>query len=100
MRNFFSAALAFASFAAAGEIEELTDIDGIDAKLEKHDYNVISWYTNDDYSKKVDERILVAKRLIEAQMESGEIPKRDIAWYRANIEEHPALDYLEIGQPE
>lgn len=51
---------------AASDIEELTDLENLREKFEKNDFNVISWYMNDEYSKLVDSRLEGAKRILDA----------------------------------
>jgi len=64
LRLLFEAAVALAVSAAASEIEELTDLKGLRENFEYNEFNILSMYTSDEYSKLVDTRIAGARRLM------------------------------------
>ncbi len=71
-----------------GEIKESKDFE--DA-FEGHDFTFISFFTDDEEAKKVDDLMEDVKIYVDKQIEKGDWHDRSIGWYRANTTEHPEI---------
>mmetsp|Transcript_34816 Transcript_34816/g.45830 ORF Transcript_34816/g.45830 Transcript_34816/m.45830 type:complete len:209 (-) Transcript_34816:812-1438(-) len=60
----------------------------------------VSFYNSEKESQEVNALVDGAKRLVEAKQASGEWTKREVHWYRVNMDEHPELAKEVNDQPD
>ena len=71
-----------------GEIKETKDYEDAFAG---HDFTFISFSTDEEEAKKVDDLMEDVKIYVDKQIEKSDWHARSIGWFRANTTEHPEL---------
>ena len=80
--------------AGIGEIKSREDYEEAQTK---HDFTFISFYTDDDEAKKVDDLMEDVKIYIDKKIENGDWQDRSIGWFRGNTSKNHDLRH--DGEP-
>ena len=96
LAKFVSLAL-LSSATGAAPSYEITKEDNPHELFWKNEYNLVSFYSNNDDSKAVDALVQQAKTLVESQIKQGSMGARSVGWYRVNADEVPEFALDEPG---